>query len=59
MLIEQDYMQLIEQIDKQINILRKQRQTLFIEYMHYLSRQKDPQTDLCDFIKEQELKDEK
>lgn len=56
MLIEQDYMQLIEQIDEQINILRKKRQTLFIEYMRYLSRQKDPQTDLCDYIKEQELK---
>jgi hypothetical protein len=58
MTIEQDYMQQIEQIDEQINILRKQRQTLFIEYMRYLSRQKDSQTDLCDYIKEQELKKE-
>lgn len=55
-MIEQDYMKKIEQIDEQINILRKKRQTLFIEYMRYLSRQKDPQTDLCDYIKEQELK---
>lgn len=56
MTIEQDYMKQIEQIDEQINILRKQRQTLFIECMRYLSRKKDPQTDLCDYIKEQELK---
>ena len=56
MTIEQDYMKQIEQIDEQINNLRKQRQTLFIEYMRYLSRQKDSQTDLCDYIKEQELK---
>ena len=47
MTIEQDYMKQIEQIDEQINNLRKQRQTLFIEYMRYLSRQKDSQTDLC------------
>jgi hypothetical protein len=58
MTIEQDYMKQIEQIDEQINNLRKQRQTLFIEYMRYLSRQKDSQTDLCDYIKEQELKKE-
>ena len=58
MTIEQDYMRQIEQIDEQINNLRKQRQTLFIEYMRYLSRQKDSQTDLCDYIKEQELKKE-
>lgn len=58
MTIEQYYMKQIEQIDEQINNLRKQRQTLFIEYMRYLSRQKDSQTDLCDYIKEQELKKE-
>lgn len=58
MTIEQEYMKQIEQIDEQINNLRKQRQTLFIEYMRYLSRQKDSQTDLCDYIKEQELKKE-
>jgi hypothetical protein len=58
MTIEQHYMKQIEQIDEQINNLRKQRQTLFIEYMRYLSRQKDSQTDLCDYIKEQELKKE-
>lgn len=55
-MIEQDYRKQIEFIDEQINILRKKRQILFIEYMRYLSRQKDLQTDLCDYIKEQELK---
>jgi hypothetical protein len=59
MTIEQDYLRKIDELDTEITKLRKQRQSLFIEYMHYIARRKDPQTDLCDFIKEQELKDEK
>lgn len=57
MTIEQDYLHRIEQIDEEIQKLRKESKKLFIEYMHYIARRKDPQTDLCDFIKEQELKD--
>lgn len=59
MTIEQDYLRRIEQIDEEIQKLRKESKSLFIEYMRYIARRKDPQTDLCDFIKEQELKDEK
>lgn len=56
MTIEQDYLRRIDELDVQITELRKQRQRLFIEYMHYIARSKDPQTDLCDYIKEKELK---
>ena len=56
MTIEQDYLRRIEQIDKEIQKLRKESKMLFIDYMRYLARQKDTQTDLCDYIKEQELK---
>ena len=56
MTIEQDYLRRIEELDVQITELRKQRQRLFIEYMHYIARSKDQQTDLCDYIKQQELK---
>lgn len=56
MTIEQNYLCKIDELDVQITKLRKQRQRLFIEYMHYIARRKDPQTDLCDYIKEQELK---
>lgn len=59
MTIEQDYLRKIEELDKQIDGLRKQRQRLFIDYMHYIARSKDQQTDLCDYIQEQELKDKK
>ena len=52
MTIEQDYLRRIDELDTEITKLRKQRQSLFIEYMHYIARRKDPQTDLCDFIKE-------
>lgn len=55
MTIEQDYLRRIEQIDEEIQKLRKESKRLFLEYMHYIARRKDPQTDLCDFIKEQEL----
>jgi hypothetical protein len=47
----------MEELDEQITSLRKQRQNLFIEYMRYIARSKDQQTDLCDYIQEQELKD--
>lgn len=56
MTVEQDYLKQIEQLDEEITRLRKQRQQLFIEYMRYIARQKDTQTDLCDYIREQELK---
>lgn len=56
MTIEQDYLRRIDELDTEITKLRKQRQILFIEYMHYIARKKDTQTDLCDYIKEQELK---
>ena len=56
MTIEQDYLRIIEELDEEITRLRKRRQNLFIDYMRYIARQKDPQTDLCDYIKEQELK---
>lgn len=55
MTTEQDYLRRIDELDTEITKLRKQRQSLFIDYMHYIARRKDPQTDLCDFIKEQEL----
>lgn len=57
MTIEQDYLRKMEELDEQITNLRKQRQNLFIEYMRYIARSKDQQTDLCDYIQEQELKD--
>lgn len=56
MTIEQDYLRRIDELDTEITKLRKQRQSLFIEYMHYIARRKDAQTDLCNYIKEQELK---
>lgn len=56
MTIEQNYLCKIDELDVQISELRKQRHRLFIEYMHYIARSKDQQTDLCDYIKEQELK---
>lgn len=56
MTIEQDYLRKIDELDTEITKLRKQRQSLFIKYMHYIARRKDTQTDLCDYIKEQELK---
>ena len=55
MTIEQDYLRKIDELDTEITKLLKQRQSLFIEYMHYIARRKDPQTDLCDFIREKEL----
>lgn len=57
MTIEQDYLRKMEELDEQITNLRKQRQNLFIEYMRYIARSKDQQTDLCDYIQQQELKD--
>lgn len=59
MTIEQDYLRKIEELDQEITRLRKLRQNMFIDYMHYLTRRKDQQTDLCDYINEQELKDKK
>lgn len=56
MTIEQDYLRKIDELDTEITKLRKQRQILFIEYMHYIARRKDTQTDLCDYIQEQELR---
>lgn len=56
MTIEQDYLNKMDKLDKQISDLRKKRQRLFLEYIHYIARAKDTQTDLCDYIHEKELK---
>lgn len=56
MTIAEDYLQRIKVIDEMIESLRKQSKQLFYEYMSYLNRMRDSQTDLCDFIKEKELK---
>lgn len=44
----------LDKIDTLVAKLNKERQRIFIEYIQYLGRKNNPQTDLCDFIKEQE-----
>ena len=56
MTIEQDYLNQMDDLDKQISELRQKRQRLFLDYIHYIARAKDPQTDLCDYIRDKELK---
>ena len=56
MTIEQDYLNQMDELDKQISELRQKRQRLFLDYIHCIARSKDPQTDLCDYIRDKELK---
>lgn len=55
-LLEEDYLNKIAALDAEIAKLQAQSRQLFYEYLQYLKRLKDPQTDLDDFIREKELK---
>lgn len=54
-LIAQDYLTKIAQVDAEIARLQAESKRLFYEYLQYLKRMNDPQTDLEDAIKEREL----
>lgn len=55
MTVVEDYLIRLKAIDDEIDRLRKQSKDLFFEYMAYLNRLRDPQTDLCDYIRQKEL----
>lgn len=54
-LIAQEYLTKIAKVDAEIARLQAESKRLFYEYLQYLKRMNDPQTDLDDYICEKEL----
>lgn len=54
-LLAQEYLTKIAKIDAEIARLQAESRKLFYEYLQYLKRMNDPQTDLDDYIREKEL----
>lgn len=54
-LLAQEYLTKIAKIDAEIARLQAESRKLFYEYLQYLKRMNDPQTDLDDYISEKEL----
>lgn len=54
-LIAQEYLTKIAKVDAEIARLQAESKRLFYEYLQYLKRMNDPQTDLDDYIREKEL----
>lgn len=58
-LIAQEYLTKIAKVDAEIARLQAESKRLFYEYLQYLKRMNDPQTDLDDYIHEIELGEKK